>query len=163
MSRKAKRTELPEFDPAIFGNDLRRDVLSVTLAPLYRSQVRKRMKTLHPASEDKIDAELLSKEARLRIGQSIEACLRQELPGLLAYILDSAWKGNGWACKVILELTGIAEQLRFVASRNEGDVQEADVISEIEKNLVASFRQLVAGEGREEAQPNDSSEQHNSQ
>ena len=149
---KATFTRLPNLDPAIFENDRQRVALSAVLAPLYRSQIRRQMQKLHPASEDKMDAELLTMQANLRIQQSVDAYLRQELPGLLAHIFSSAWKGKGWACKLILELTGIAEQLRLLAGRGQEGHQQSEALSEIEKTLVASFRQLVAGEGRKEAQ-----------
>ncbi len=152
-SRPAKPDELLQFDPAIFASDLQRVVLSAVLAPLYRFTRRQQMRKLHPASDDKMDAELLTTQAKLRIQQSIEAFCLQELPGLLAYILDSAREGNAWACKLILELTGIADKLRLVADPSQRDIQEAEALSEMEKSLLASLRQLVTDKDKEEAQP----------
>ncbi len=154
MSDEGEHVEQVQMGSSVFRTELERAVFSEVTESLYTTEARKKINKKHPAaSNDEIDAVLISPGMKRQISQSVEAFLQQQLPALLEKIFQQASEGQSWACKLVLELTGIAELLRAAVSQAEGEIQEMQVISELEKGLVESFRQLVAGEGREEAQP----------
>jgi len=153
MSDEGEHVEQVQMGPSVFRTELERVVFSVVTTPLYTTEARKTICKGRPFSNEEIDAVLISPEMRRQISRSIEAFLQQQLPVLLEKIFKQADEGQSWACKLVLELTGIAELLRAAVSQAEGEIQEMQVISELEKGLVESFRQLVVGEGREEVQP----------
>ena len=159
MSGEAERIEPFHLESSGFETELERSVFAVVTDSLYKTTERAQIQKLHSAaSKDEIDAVLTSPAMKRRISQSVEAFLQQQLPALLNKIFRQADEGQSWACKVVLELTGIAELLRAAVSRADGGIEELQVISELERGLVESFRQLAAGEGREEAQQDARSE-----
>ena len=152
MSGEPEHEEQIQVGPSVFRTELERVVFSVVTTPLYATEARKTICKGRPFSNDEIDAVLISPEMKRQISQAVEAFLQQQLQALLEKIFKQADEGQSWACKLVLELTGIAELLRAAVLRTEGEIQETQVISELERGLVESFRQLVTGEGREEAQ-----------
>ena len=154
MSDEPEHVEEVQTAPSVFRTELERGVFWLVTSPLYMTKERGQIQEKYPGtSNDEIDAVLNSPEMRRQISRSIEAFLQQQLPILLEKIFKQADEGQSWACKLVLELTGIAELLRAAVSRAEGELEETQVISELERGLVESFRQLVAGEGKEEVQP----------
>mgnify|MGYP001585231171 CR=1 FL=1 len=154
MSDEDEHVEQVQMGPSVFRTELERAVFSEVTESLYTTEARKKINKKHPAaSNDEIDAVLISPGMKRQISQSVEAFLQQQLPALLEKIFKQADDGQNWACKLVLELTGIAELLRVAVSQAEGELEETQVISELERGLVESFRQLVAGEGKEEVQP----------
>lgn len=153
MSNEPGGPEKIQLSSSFLQTELEQKVFSLVVQPLYGTEVRKQLRSKHLASDDEIDAVLTSPDMKRALGRSVEAFLQHRLPALLQMIFMAAEKKESWACKLILELTGIAELLHAVVSETEEEILEAQVVSEHEQELVESFRRLVAGEGREEALP----------
>ena len=150
MSAEPDRKERFQLRSSILTTELEQNIFSLVAQPLYETKERKQIRTKGLASDEEIDAVLTSPEMKRALRRSVEAFLQQQLPSTLGRIFEGAEGKEAWACRLILELTGIADLLRAAVSQTEGEIQEARVISELERGLVESFRQLVKGEGREE-------------
>lgn len=112
---------------------------------------RDKLRRATQLSDEQIERALLSPEIDALLRDVQRAWVRERWPALLRSLFDAARQGQSWAWRVLLEATGLGEQLRGATaarSQNDGD---AFISTGFERRLLEDLRrggEAIAPEGR---------------
>jgi hypothetical protein len=104
------------------------------------SEERQKLRRATRLTDDQIESALLSPilDALLRDVQ--QAWVRERWPALLQRLFNGARNGESWAWRVLLEATGLGEQLRAATAAPPQEEGEAFVSSGFERRLLEDLR-----------------------
>jgi len=101
----------------------------------------------HTGRDDEgVEQTINSPAFRARLGASFRARVYVESAAIVESLLKAARKEQGWAWKVLLEITGIRDQLDELLSAGQPNDEGSFISSEFERDLLGKLRQLGSGE-----------------
>lgn len=147
---KAKTNQSEETKPQENGSVEQR-LLDCLVEPLRTTDQRKRSLAATGKSDEVVEQALASPAVLGGIAKAQNAFVVEHWPTLLRKLFDAAAQGESWAWKILLDVAGVAEQLR-AACAGAGAGAEG---SESELGLPKEIRALLS-RADEEAEISDS-------
>jgi len=138
--RPAKSKMNKPHEKELLGDsDLEHRLLESLIEPLRTTERREQSLAATRESNEAIEQALASPCVLGGLAKAQNAFVVEQWPSLLRKLFDAATKGEAWAWKILLDVAGVAEQLRAAC----GDV-EAGSGSEAEVGLPKEIRALLS-------------------
>lgn len=126
--------------------------VAACIAEVFRgSDLRRKLRDETCSADEDIEEALLSPRVAAALRQAARAFVAEQTPLILSLIFCEAQGGQSWACKLVLDLTGIPAMLGESTHRKPEADGEAFLPTELEFAILTRLRELVSGD-----EPNDS-------
>ncbi len=142
----------PHEKEQLGDSDLEHRLLESLIEPLRTTERREQSLAATGKSHEVVEQALASPAVLSGIAKAQNAFVVEHWPWLLRKLFDAAKEHEAWAWKILLDVAGVAEQLRIAS----GEV-DSDLTAELERSLPEEVRALMR---RTDAEPShsDSSE-----
>jgi transposase len=105
-----------------------------------KSEERDKLRRATQLSDEQIERALLSPKLDALLRDVRRAWAREQWPALLRSLFDAARQGQSWAWRVLLEATGIGEELRAATAARAQDDGAAFISTDYERRLIEDLR-----------------------
>lgn len=129
----------PNEKEQLGDSDLEHRLLESLIEPLRTTERREQSLAATKESHEAIEQALASPVVLAGIAKAQNAFVVEQWPSLLRNLFEAARKGEAWAWKILLDVAGVAEQLRAAC----GDA-EAGSSAEVGLGLPSEIRALLS-------------------
>lgn len=142
------RMNKPQVRKQVEDRSLEHRLLESLIEPLRTTERREQSLAATKESHEAIEQALASPVVLGGIAKAQNAFVVEQWPSLLRKLFDAAGKGEAWAWKILLDVAGVADQLRIASGETDSDLS-----AELERSLPEEIRTLMR---RTDAEPSHS-------
>jgi len=113
-------------------------LLRCLVEPLRKTERRKQSLESTGGSDETVEQALASPVVLGGIAKAQNAFVVEHWPSLLKKLFAAAEEGEAWAWKILLDVAGVAEQLRAASGEMDSDLR-----AELDQSLPAEIRALM--------------------